>query len=1645
EGIEDVDEEEVVAVVTMAKMIIDAVVDATQVITAIADIPISAAETIVTTAATITAESTKTNIEVTQAPKRKGVMIQEPEETTTAKIASSQQPQVQDKGKGKEKLIEELEMPKKRKHQIRADEELAKKEQEANDALINICNEKENTFVNFRTELVEESTKKDKAKTSQESSSKRKGDKHEQERSKKQKVEDDKESKELKKCLEIILDDEDDVTIDATPLSTYKLLKNFDREDLEVLWRLVKDRFVKTKLVDYMDSFLSHTFKTMFEHHIEDNVRKNQQGLAKVMIDYSLWEVIKNGNSLPKTQTAEGVETMMSITSAEDKALKACKSVRAFNRKHITRGYESEVLKKLTIRMEHAWMDLKWQMAMLIMRASRFLKNTRRKLKLNRNETIAFDKTKVECYNCHKRGHFARECRASRAQENRNWESTRRNVPVETTTSSALVSCDGLGCYDWSDQADKGPNDALMAYSTSSSNSEVSTDSNCLKTCLKTVETLKSENEKLLKDLKKSELMVLGYKAGLKSVEERLEVFKTNESIYSKDIKKLKFEIHCNEITIRELRKKLETVQREKDGIQLTVEKLENASKSLNKLIDSQIVDNCKIDQGYNAVPPPNTDETLNAKTSKEVTKVVKKDNGAPIIKDWKSDDEDESVPQPKIEKKKIKPSVAKVEFVKPKQHSQNARKTVKNVKKSRQSTNSKRGNQRNSNYMMSQRLRSNFEMYNKACYEFGSFDHLQEECYYHQRKFQNQKVVKPVCNYNKRVYHKNFAKNTHPCSKRNIVPRAVLMISGIKSVNAARQKFSISAVTVNTARPINTAHPKTSMNAAKPRPKAIVNTARPKAVLNAVKGNEVYAVKASALEETLHIRFSENIPNNVRSGPNWMFDIDALIKTINYQPVVAGTQYNRNAESKSSQDVGFKPSNNVGKKVNEVLRHENECKYQEEKDNVNSTNRVNAVSSTVNAASGEVNDVGRKSSIELPDDPNMSKLEDVSIFEDSYEDVFGAEADLNNWESIFQVSPILTTRIHKDHPLEQVIGHLHLAPQTKRIDIGSKWVFKNKLDEREIVIRNKARLVAQGHTQEKGIDYDEVFAPVARIEAISLFLTYALFKDFVVYQMDVKSAFDYGKVKEEVYVCQPLGFEDPDFSNKVYKVEKALYGLHQAPRAWFRHQWVLKPMWNVTIAIRGATLQENVENQEHKTTGTWRVVKDDKEKDKIRTKPNKNGKRGRARRCQNSGTGNSFTYDPILEPLNGVQISPNPHPQCHFNIYLCQICESNSHYGYECSKRVLLVYEPEPCYIQNFNDNDYSHDLPGVNPLIDHHCCYEYGNSLNEFFCYQCTCEFYGNGAHERSNSLQDNIISGLPSCSAITLNEPVDSLSMRDEHLNTILAMESDEFIKSCVENPVPNPSESEGENGCDLPACFTTFSNILFDAEYEFDSSDNQSLSDEHFSKKIFLNPLFEEEIISTKIHPHHYNAESDLIESMLNHDSSIIPSFLKNDSLLDEFAGELTLLKSTPLGIDKTDCHPKNEIRLIERLLYDNLSPRPLEEFVSENSDADIESFSPSPIPIEDSDSFMKETDLFLTPDDPMPLSIEDDDDDSERDVLIREELLDNYSFSLSVIESFHFDIPSFFRPPATRCIPRNVKTHAKGFYPPSLHFLSFNWE
>nr|GFA37734.1 copia protein [Tanacetum cinerariifolium] len=205
-----------------------------------------------------------------------------------------------------------------------------------------------------------------------------------------------------------------------------------------------------------------------------------------------------------------------------------------------------------------------------------------------------------------------------------------------------------------------------------------------------------------------------------------------------------------------------------------------------------------------------------------------------------------------------------------------------------------------------------------------------------------------------------------------------------------------------------------------------------------------------------------------------------------------------------------------------------------------NSSNGVNAVGYSVSAARLNFTNSTNDFSAAGPSNAAMPNLEDLSHNADDV----GVEAEINNMESIILVNPIPTTRIHKDHPTSQIIGDLSSTTQTRSMARAFR--------DQGIVIRNKAKLVAQGNTQEEGIDYEEVFAPVARIEAIRLFLAYASFMGFPVYQMDVKSAFLYGTIEEEVYVCQPPGFEDPKYPDKVYKVVKALYGLHQAPKAWY-------------------------------------------------------------------------------------------------------------------------------------------------------------------------------------------------------------------------------------------------------------------------------------------------------------------------------------------------------------------------------------------------------------------------------------------------------------------------------------------------------------
>ncbi|GKB57419.1 ribonuclease H-like domain-containing protein [Tanacetum coccineum] len=558
-------------------------------------------------------------------------------------------------------------------------------------------------------------------------------------------------------------------------------------------------------------------------------------------------------------------------------------------------------------------------MAMLTMMARRFLKKTGRKLTVNGTETIGFDKSKVECYSFHKKRHYARECRALRNQKNRNMESTRRSVPVETTTSNALISCDGLSNYDWSDQAEEGPtNLALMAYSSTSSNSKASTDSNCLSYCLENVKILKEQNKQLLKDLRTSKLNIIAYKTGLESVEARLLVYKKNKSFYDEDIKVLK----RNFIPPK------------------------HDLSSLEEFLNEPIVSE--------PIVKKHVVETSEAKASADKTKVDRKNNGAKASAD----------------------------------------KPVLLVKK-----------ESNIDLLVSPKQ-------------------------------------KPALGFMRPFEYPIIILNT---------------IDHLGKFDGKVDEGLFVGYSINS------------------------------------KAFRVFNSRTRIVEENLYVQFSENTHNIVGSGPNWLFDIDALTKSMNYKPVVAVNQSNGNARTKACDDAG----DNKKKVTEEPEKEGSDSSNDQEKedDNVNSTNNVNtardgnntnnvnAVSSTVNAAGIEVNVVGAKTSIELPDDPNMPELEDI-IHSDDDENV-GVKADMNNW-NIFMP------------------------------------VFRNKKDERGIMIKNKARLVAQGYTQEEGIDYDE---------------------------MDVKSAFLYVKIEKEVYVC-------PD---RVYKVEKAHYGLHQAPK---RRKLYVKWSW---------------------------------------------------------------------------------------------------------------------------------------------------------------------------------------------------------------------------------------------------------------------------------------------------------------------------------------------------------------------------------------------------------------------------------------------------------------------------------------------------
>nr|GEV33834.1 hypothetical protein [Tanacetum cinerariifolium] len=332
-------------------------------------------------------------------------------------------------------------------------------------------------------------------------------------------------------------------------------------------------------------------------------------------------------------------------------------------------------------------------------------------------------------------------------------------------------------------------------------------------------------------------------------------------------------------------------------------------------------------------------------------------------------------------------------------------------------------------------------------------------------------------------------------------------------------------------------------------------------------KAFRVFNSRTCIVQETLHVHFLENKLNlsgnqtNPSAGFQDKFDVEKAGEEGDQQYVLFHVwSFGSINPQNNEEDVTFDGKEHdfdAKKPESEVILSPSSSAQSRKQDDKTKKGLKERVFNEVNAAgsivptvrqnslnntntfsvAGPSNDVvsptyGKSSFIDasqFTDDPDMPELEDITYSDD--ENAVGAEADFNN--------------------LETSITVLVDLPHGKSA-ISTKWVYKNKKDERGKVIRNKARLITQGHTQEEGIDYEDVFAPVARIKAIRLFLAYASFMGFIMYQMDVNSAFLYGTIEEEVYVCQPPGFEDPDHPDKVYKVGKALYGLHQAPKAWY-------------------------------------------------------------------------------------------------------------------------------------------------------------------------------------------------------------------------------------------------------------------------------------------------------------------------------------------------------------------------------------------------------------------------------------------------------------------------------------------------------------
>ncbi|KAI3772528.1 hypothetical protein L6452_03715 [Arctium lappa] len=318
-------------------------------------------------------------------------------------------------------------------------------------------------------------------------------------------------------------------------------------------------------------------------------------------------------------------------------------------------------------------------------------------------------------------------------------------------------------------------------------------------------------------------------------------------------------------------------------------------------------------------------------------------------------------------------------------------------------------------------------------------------------------------------------------------------------------------------------------------------------------KAYRVFNTSSRIIEESDNVNCNENTPNPIGTGPQWLFDIDSLTNSFGFS-----SDYAVNSVEDCEKEPSTGPSQSEEESRDEETQENKESEVAAENTSVEMNDSNLEVGLTEEPSHNTRVQKNHPPQLVIGDisSPMMtrhqSRLQEMQDQQHTMLSCFLYQLEPKKAHDAMKESSWIEAMQEEllQFKLQDVWDLVDL-PKGHRA-IGTKWIFRNKRDERGIVIRNKARLVDQGYTQEEGIDYEEVFAPVDRIEAIRLFLAYASYMNFKVYQMDVKSAFLYGSIEEEVYVCQPPGFENPSFPDRVYKLKKALYGLHQAPRAWY-------------------------------------------------------------------------------------------------------------------------------------------------------------------------------------------------------------------------------------------------------------------------------------------------------------------------------------------------------------------------------------------------------------------------------------------------------------------------------------------------------------